>query len=937
MITKRNLAVFIFIGVLFLFNLRLNAQCGVTAAVNVHNICLGDCVNLSATGDCTEYLMDNDFNNGTIGTGWTSNAGPMFTNPCPAPVDGTIYLWIGPAMSQPRDLTTVPYNISTGCQICFDMVYATQSQSSPCEGPDLPAEGVHLQYSLNGTNWVDINYWPPDNPNCSGSGGYDACMTVWNNYCENVPAAAASPNTQFQWHQDQTSSNSYDHWGIDNVQIFCPPPIEDWVWNNGIQDFYFDQNPPQQCPPAVGQWIYTVTLTDGTYTGLDTIIVNVETSPNLVINYTNNLCVDATPITLTSNSGNVTFSGPGVTGTTFNPATAGPGNHTITATYNGLCPTSVDSVIHVFALPTAHFTAQSVCANDPTTITYTGNAGSGATYNWIFSGGTPASASGQGPHIVTWATDGTFSITCTVTDANGCTQSETNSIIILPLGSFPCCIMPTPNAGSDNTVCGLTYTLDATPSWGIGTWTVTSVPGGGVATYDPLDAHSQASVTVYGTYEFTWTEDNGISCADSDPVSITFVQLPNANAGNNQIVCGTSANLNGTQSVTGSNISWTSLPGGASFSPATSAVTTATGTYGTYQMIITETNSICIDKDTTEIQFLQIPTPDAGIDQSVCGNSAQLLGVLSNPSNTGYWTEPSGNISFAGAGGIYNPNATAIAATFTGNQVTYTLTWHETNGTCDGSDPVDITFIKPPLANAGYGGDVCDYEFTLMANITGVTYTSAEWTSSAAGITIFDSTNDTTLVDVSAILPGAYALDNCAADVFFYWTVISGTGCNSVDSVMVKFYNRAESFAGTNDSVCGLVYTMQAIPSIDCSEGQWSVISQPSGSSPANFTPVSSPNSLVTATAFGYWEFEWFEWHQNSPICNSRDTVRIHFIEKPTIDAGPRDTVCGHWAQMNATTSGYSGTWITPGGGYIFASGPSLTLEDTSYQHVYNT
>ncbi|MFH2141960.1 MAG: choice-of-anchor L domain-containing protein, partial [Bacteroidota bacterium] len=674
--------------------------------------------------------------------------------------------------------------------------------------------------------------------------------------------------------------------------------------------------------------------------GSDTIEVVIEDPPLLTPNFT-----VTTPVCANSPS-TIDYTGVGADtytwdfdGGTQSGSGLGPFDVTWTTagTYDVVlivnspygCGTAVDTMqVIVNPIPTSTFTLTPICENDTSNIVYIGNAGSGATYNWSFPSGTPSVGAGQGPFDVIWNTAGTYTCSLTVIE-NGCSSTYQVDIDVMPPGSPNCCAIPVSNAGSDFSVCGNSFNLQAIPDVGLGTWTCSS---SGVNISDIHSSVSSVNISgAYGPYTFTWTENNGSGCVDNDQVVVTLLQIPNANAGIDFIVCGTSINLNGSQSVGGSTISWTSLPGGVSFSPPTSAAPTADGTFGTYQLIITETNGICIDKDTTVVQYLPIPAPDAGIDQSVCGNSASLAGILSNPSNTGYWTGP-GQVSFSD---IYDPNATAYAATFAGSQVSYTLTWYETNGVCDGTDQVQITFIKPPLANAGYGGDVCVYDFELAANTTGVTYTSANWTASVAGITIVDPTNDTTMIELPT--PPSYDLYHCILPVYFTWSITAGTGCSSVDSTLVYFYDTPEAYAGGDDSICGLVYNMEAVKSIDCSEGLWSVISQPVGTMAPDFNDVNDPNTTVSVTGFGYWEFQWNEWHQQSSVCNTSDTVRIHFIETPTIDAGPRDTVCGHWAQMNATTSGYSGTWITPGGGYIFASGPSLTLEDTSYQHVYNT
>lgn len=166
-------------------------QCGIVLDTAIYNgltyfnpdtinICLNESVYFHATGGCPTYLAMNDFNDGTIGTGWSSGSNPMFNNPCGTGPDST-YLWIGPASNFPRELISGAYLVINQCQVCFDMKYSVQAGGSPCEGPDLQTEGVHLQYSdsINGT-WTDISYWDP-------LGGYDPYLTTWHQYCENFP------------------------------------------------------------------------------------------------------------------------------------------------------------------------------------------------------------------------------------------------------------------------------------------------------------------------------------------------------------------------------------------------------------------------------------------------------------------------------------------------------------------------------------------------------------------------------------------------------------------------------------------------------------------------------------------------------------------------------------------------------------------------------
>lgn len=126
------------------------APCSVTISPNPVTIYCGESVNLSASGVSGNYVMNNDFNDGTPGTGWTASPAAQFNNPCEPSLDGTTYMWMGSTTAAPRELQTAPFNFACGGQICFEMDYATQGDPSPCEGPDLPNEGVYLQYSTDG-------------------------------------------------------------------------------------------------------------------------------------------------------------------------------------------------------------------------------------------------------------------------------------------------------------------------------------------------------------------------------------------------------------------------------------------------------------------------------------------------------------------------------------------------------------------------------------------------------------------------------------------------------------------------------------------------------------------------------------------------------------------------------------------------------------------
>jgi len=172
------------------------SQCSVEAfPADIITITCGESqtIDLTAFGNSGNQVLNNDFNDGTAGTGWDATPAATFTNPCVDSPDGTIYMWMGDATPQPRILTTLPFDLTLGGTICFEMRYSIQADPAPCEGPDLPDEGVYLQYSIdNGSTWTTINYFDPN-------GGYDPVLTTWQQYCFPIPPAAQTPSTKIRW------------------------------------------------------------------------------------------------------------------------------------------------------------------------------------------------------------------------------------------------------------------------------------------------------------------------------------------------------------------------------------------------------------------------------------------------------------------------------------------------------------------------------------------------------------------------------------------------------------------------------------------------------------------------------------------------------------------------------------------------------------------
>ena len=273
---------------------------------------LGDTLVIDAYTTQQATLLNNDFELGTFGNGWQTglSANVILNDPThcawpppanPAPNNG--YVWMGNAAAHPRNLTSVDFDLTQCSSLQFDMKYATQSQAGPCEGPDLYCEGVRIQFSTDaGATWYNwdgsleqawtppgsgqpnaltgncathpvyayngLGYWDPDTNNVGGSAL--SPYVNWFNVNIPLPTAAQTTSTRIRWIQLSSSSNSFDHWGLDNVSIDCQTysPAH-FTWSGGAAVDTIPHNLPYGgqhllIPDQLGTYTYVVTMVDST-------------------------------------------------------------------------------------------------------------------------------------------------------------------------------------------------------------------------------------------------------------------------------------------------------------------------------------------------------------------------------------------------------------------------------------------------------------------------------------------------------------------------------------------------------------------------------------------------------------------------------------------------------------------------------------------------
>ena len=299
---------------------------------------------------------------------------------------------------------------------------------------------------------------------------------------------------------------------------------------------------------ASGLGNYVVTyITNGTCPDTATFSITITNSTDATITQAGPFCENEPSVTLTAVDPGGNWTGTGITNATngtFDPATAGAGNHVITYTITGSCGDVDTMTIVVNPADDASFSflPATFCDTDPNPLP-TGIVTTGGTFS-IDNGGSingttgevNLSASGAGSYVITYITNGT------------CPDTATFNITITT------CATPTAAyTVSDSTICDgecVTFTDNST---GATAWQWTFNGG------TPASANTQGPHTVCfngpGTYTIELIASNSAG-ADTTTSTVEVFANPTIDAGSDVTIdLGQSVTLN----ATGSNgtYSWT--------------------------------------------------------------------------------------------------------------------------------------------------------------------------------------------------------------------------------------------------------------------------------------------------------------------------------------------------------------------------------------------
>jgi len=222
--------------------------------------------------------------------------------------------------------------------------------------------------------------------------------------------------------------------------------------------------------------------------------------------------------------------------------------YSVTVTDGNACTASGAITINVDASPTININDDQgntfiICEGDDIILTGTST---NTIVNWNWSTGDATQSTTVAPTL-------TSPYTLNITDDNGCTNSQVQSVTVND--------RPTANAGSDEIMCN-----------GVGvTLTATATDGDGVYTYlwNTGDATDVAIVNPANNTTFTVTVTDGNNCNHSDDVNVTVVSNPTVavapEAGFSASICdGETTNLEASPAGGTGVYTYNWLPGGQS-------------------------------------------------------------------------------------------------------------------------------------------------------------------------------------------------------------------------------------------------------------------------------------------------------------------------------------------------------------------------------------
>lgn len=404
------------------------------------------------------------------------------------------------------------------------------------------------------------------------------------------------------------------------------------------------------------------------------------------------------------------------------------------------------------------------------------------------------------------------------------------------------------NAGPDQNLCTSSAILAGNvPQNGTGMWTIVSGTG---TISDPTQANTTVNGLGNGQNVFRWTINN-LPCASSaDEVTInTTLSATTANAGTDQTVCGTNAQLIGNAPGTGTG-QWTLVSGAGNITNpggnSTSVTNLGPGINIFRWTITTGTCSPSID----EVQINSVSNPvaaNAGNDQNICGSSATLSANVPSQ-GTGTWTLVSGSGQIANPG---SPSTTVVSLGSGANIFRWTIS----NPPCAPTfDDVVIT-ATPANVTSQAGPDQMICGSSVFLNATAPVSGFGVWSLVSGSGIVAQPGNPVS--EVTNLGPGQNT---------FAWTVTSGS-CTASDLVVITKEIKT-LYLGKDTIMCN---------------GNQLVLNAGPGFTTYQWFDNSIAQTLTVGSSGSYWVQV-----TTAANCPFRDTIEVTFVPCTNVEPEKR-------------------------------------------------
>ncbi len=388
--------------------------------------------------------------------------------------------------------------------------------------------------------------------------------------------------------------------------------------------------------------------------------------------------------------------------------------------------------------------------------------------------------------------------------------------------------------------------------------------------------------------EFIWNVIN-YACHSTDTMYVTFYQRPDVYAGVDNAFCGYEGELGAILDLPETEnyeqdcywmVTSTPISGAAVdiFQANEDSTFVTVSHNGIYEFVIRENNSLlpmCYDRDSVQIDFVEIPVIYAGDDFNACGTCTNLNGITGGYS--GFWACEGGTFD------VITDSETEFCSTSYGE---HELVWTETNQStitsliCSSSDTVIVTLFANPTANiVSEPSDtfVCGLNTSILEADTPGSGINGYWYNQDPVVDY----NDPFDLNPTVTVPnyGSYE---------FYWIEENGPALNpgfcndTAGPFTIHFLEQIDVSVGADTEVYGYDYWLNG-----------EIITEPDDevSFSTNWycvesTNITDPDSLITyvqVPAYGEYDFVLLANYENYSSCLDRDTLKVSFMDQSAI------------------------------------------------------